>query len=71
MTQAQKLTALKFLAVAAAGYYLYHLSKAQGSSLQGRINPEKIAGLGAQLFPKEYRPYVQQLGSAFIKRSIS
>lgn len=68
MSEKQKLTFLKFIAVAAAGYYLYHLSKAQGSSLQGRINPEKIASLGASLFPQEYRPYVRQFGAEWLRR---
>lgn len=67
MTQAQKLTLFKFVAVGAAAWYLYHLSKAQGQSMQGKINPEKIAGLGASLFPHEFRPYVQKFGAAWIR----
>lgn len=66
----KQLTLLKFIAVAAAGYYLYHLNKAQGGTMQGKINPDKIAGLGASLLPKEYRPYATQLGAAFLRRSM-
>lgn len=71
MTDKQKLTLLKFVAVSAAGFYLYHLTKATGGTMQGKINSERLAGLGAQLFPHEYRPHVRELGAAFIDRMLS
>lgn len=71
MTEKQKLTLLKLFAVSAAGYYLYHLSKASGSTMQGQVNSARIANLGAQLFPHEYRPHVRELGAALIERMIS
>ena len=71
MTEKQKLTLLKLLAVSAAGYYLYHLTKATGGTMQGRVNSERLAHLGAQLFPQEYRPHVKQFGTAVIDRMLS
>jgi hypothetical protein len=62
MTTHQRLTLYKFLAVSAAFFYLYKLSRAQGKSLQGRVNPEKIVGLGSQLLPEELRPYAKKFG---------
>ncbi|MCE5317779.1 MAG: hypothetical protein LLG04_10560 [Parachlamydia sp.] len=70
MSDNQKLTLLKFVAVAAAGYYLYHLNKVRGDQLNGQINTEKIANLGAQLFPAEYRPHVRELGTAVLDRML-
>jgi hypothetical protein len=68
MTQNQKLILLKLLAVGAAGYYLYHARKAQGGTLSGHINTDKIANLGAQLFPAEYRGHAQEIGTVVLNR---
>ena len=71
MTEKQKLTLLKFVAVSAAAYYFFHLKKASGGSLSGQINAEKIANLGAHLFPPEYRPHVRTLGTSVIERMLN
>lgn len=70
MTDKQQLNALKFLAVATAAWYLYHKAKSQGQSLEGRINIDQIAGLGASLLPAEYRGRAKHYGSKIIKNLI-
>lgn len=68
MTKNQELTLFKFLAVGAALLYLYKLTKAEGGTLQGKINPENIANLGSHLFPKEYRPHAKAMGRVVLNR---
>lgn len=70
MTTKQKLDTLKFIAVCTAAWYLYHKTKAQGSSLQGQINASRIAGLGASLLPKEYQGKVKHYGTQIINKLI-
>lgn len=70
MSENQKLTLLKFVAVSTAAYYLFHLSKSRGQSMSGRMNVAKIANLGAHLFPEEFRPHVRTVGTAVINRML-
>ncbi len=69
MTRKQ-LTLLKFISVSVAAYYLYHLSKAQGQTMQGRLNTQKLANLGAQLFPESWRPEIRKHVPSLIDQMI-
>lgn len=70
MKHDRELIFFKLLAVSAALLYLYKLSKQNGGTLQGKYNPEKIAGLAAQLVPQEYRKQARQYGTMFLNRVI-
>ena len=70
MKHDKELLLLKLVAVGTALFYLYKLHKKNGGSLAGKYNPEKIAGLAAQLVPEEYRPQARQFGTAVLNRVI-
>lgn len=70
MKHDKELIVLKLVAVSAALFYLYKLYQKNGGSLSGKYNPDKIAGLAAQLVPEEYRPQARKLGSTILNRII-
>lgn len=70
MKHDRELLMLKLFAVGAALFYLYKLHQKNGGSLAGKYNPEKIAGLAAQLVPEEYRSQARRVGTTLLNRII-
>lgn len=70
MKHDKELITLKLIAVTAALFYLYRLYQKNGGSLAGKYNPDKIAGLAAQLVPEEYRPEARKFGTTILNRII-
>jgi|GEM_PF-3743942 len=70
MKHDRELLILKLVAVSAALFYLYKLHKKNGGSLSGKYNPEKIAGLAAQLVPENYRSEARRYGTMILNKVI-
>lgn len=58
----------KLLAVGAGLLYVYKLKQSGASMGNIRVNPEKIAGLAAQLVEPKYRKGVARFGARAIER---
>jgi hypothetical protein len=76
MTKEKELLLFKLLALGAVLLYAYKTAKAQGGNLQGnpfvaKLDPEKIARIGAQLAPEPYRESAHKIGTAFLGRVLS
>jgi hypothetical protein len=70
MKNDKTLITLKLIAVCSALLYLYKLHQKNGGSLAGKYNPDKIAGLAAQLVPEEYRSQARKFGTVVLNRFI-
>lgn len=73
MDNDRELSILKFIAVAAAAYYVWRISQKSGISMgqmpeHMRPNPESLVDLTASLFPEAHRPKVRRAGTMILNK---
>ena len=62
----------KAVALAAALFYVYKVTKANGGTLSGNtmginLNPDKIVDMAAHFVPKDFRHHARTAGKAIIQ----